>query len=112
MRALEPRDSPKAFVSELQAEIDRVHTTNSAEFTLARWLSANRDSLQRRGSILELELAVWHHTARLVPMPDAREAAKLGITGTPAFLVNGRYLSGAQPYEAFKRLIDEELKRG
>ena len=36
---------------------------NSAEFTLARWLSANRDSLQRRGSILELELAVWHHTA-------------------------------------------------
>ncbi len=42
---------------------------------------------------------------------DSREAAKLGITGTPAFLVNGRYLSGAQPYESFKRLIDEELKK-
>ncbi len=40
---------------------------------------------------------------------DAAEAASLGITGTPAFLVNGRYLSGAQPFEAFKRLIDEEL---
>jgi protein-disulfide isomerase len=42
---------------------------------------------------------------------DAAEAASLGITGTPAFLVNGRYLSGAQPYEAFKRLIDEELAK-
>lgn len=40
---------------------------------------------------------------------DAAEAASLGITGTPAFLVNGRYLSGAQPFDAFKRLIDEEL---
>ena len=40
---------------------------------------------------------------------DAAEAASLGITGTPAFLVNGRYLSGAQPFKAFKRLIDEEL---
>jgi protein-disulfide isomerase len=41
---------------------------------------------------------------------DAEEARKLGVTGTPAFFVNGRFLSGAQPYESFKRLIDEELK--
>ncbi|MBW2268647.1 MAG: thioredoxin domain-containing protein [Deltaproteobacteria bacterium] len=40
---------------------------------------------------------------------DAAQAASLGITGTPAFLVNGRYLSGAQPFPAFKRLIDAEL---
>jgi protein-disulfide isomerase len=42
---------------------------------------------------------------------DAAEAAKLGITGTPAFLVNGRYLSGAQPFERFKAVIDEELAK-
>jgi len=41
---------------------------------------------------------------------DAEEAEKLGVTGTPSFFVNGRFLSGAQPYESFKRLIDEELK--
>lgn len=40
---------------------------------------------------------------------DSREAAGLGVTGTPAFFVNGRYLSGAQPFASFKRLIDEEL---
>jgi protein-disulfide isomerase len=42
---------------------------------------------------------------------DAQEAARLGVTGTPGFFVNGRYLSGAQPFAEFKRLIDEELER-
>ena len=43
---------------------------------------------------------------------DSEEAAKLGVTGTPAFFVNGRFLSGAQPFASFKRLIDEELGKG
>ena len=43
---------------------------------------------------------------------DTSEASKLGVTGTPAFFVNGRFVSGAQPFETFKRLIDEELGRG
>jgi predicted DsbA family dithiol-disulfide isomerase len=42
---------------------------------------------------------------------DASEAAAMGITGTPAFLVNGRYLSGAKPFEAFAELIDAELRK-
>jgi len=42
---------------------------------------------------------------------DAQEAARLGVTGTPGFFVNGRYLSGAKPFAEFKRLIDEELAR-
>ncbi|MEW6431686.1 MAG: thioredoxin domain-containing protein [Myxococcota bacterium] len=36
-------------------------------------------------------------------------AMQVGATGTPAFFINGRKLSGAQPIENFKRLIDEEL---
>ena len=32
-----------------------------------------------------------------------------GVNGTPAFFINGRMLSGAQPFEVFKRIIDEEL---
>ncbi len=35
-----------------------------------------------------------------------------GVTGTPAFFVNGRFLSGAQPFSAFKKIIDDELSRG
>jgi protein-disulfide isomerase len=33
----------------------------------------------------------------------------MGVSGTPAFFVHGRFVSGAQPYEAFQKLIDEEL---
>jgi protein-disulfide isomerase len=33
-----------------------------------------------------------------------------GVSGTPAFFINGRLLSGAQPIDAFKAIIDEELK--
>ena len=42
---------------------------------------------------------------------DRAQAGKLGVTGTPAFFVNGRFLSGAQPFTSFKRLIDEELAK-
>jgi protein-disulfide isomerase len=44
---------------------------------------------------------------------DVAEAKALGINGTPGIFVNGRFVEGAQPYEVFAKIIDEELaKRG
>jgi protein-disulfide isomerase len=40
---------------------------------------------------------------------DYEEGSRLGITGTPTFFINGRYLNGAQPPEVFARIIEEEL---
>jgi protein-disulfide isomerase len=42
---------------------------------------------------------------------DIDEGTRLGVTGTPAFYVNGRPLQGYQPIQAFARVIDEELAR-
>jgi protein-disulfide isomerase len=42
---------------------------------------------------------------------DVALAEELQIRGTPGFFINGRFLSGAQPYAAFKSVIDEELER-
>ena len=42
---------------------------------------------------------------------DIDEGTRLGVTGTPAFFINGRPMTGAQPLEAFARIIDEELAR-
>jgi protein-disulfide isomerase len=39
------------------------------------------------------------------------EVNKMGARGTPAFWINGRFLSGAQPYPAFKAVVDDELKK-
>jgi protein-disulfide isomerase len=40
---------------------------------------------------------------------DMAEGQSVGVTGTPAFLINGRLLSGAQPFQQFKNVIDDEL---
>lgn len=42
---------------------------------------------------------------------DQAVAARLGARGTPAFFINGRFLSGAQPFPNFQVIIDEELKK-
>lgn len=42
---------------------------------------------------------------------DKAEAAKIGVTGTPSFFINGLYLSGAQPLENFKEKVDAELEK-
>lgn len=36
---------------------------------------------------------------------------KVGISGTPSFFINGRKLVGAQPFEKFKNIIEEELNK-
>jgi predicted DsbA family dithiol-disulfide isomerase len=42
---------------------------------------------------------------------DQAQLATVGVRGTPAFYINGRYLSGAQPFENFKAIIDQELPK-
>jgi protein-disulfide isomerase len=37
--------------------------------------------------------------------------SSLGVTGTPAFFINGRMLSGARPADQFKAIIDDELTK-
>jgi protein-disulfide isomerase len=42
---------------------------------------------------------------------DSEAGARYGVSGTPAFFINGRPLIGAQPFEAFAQVIDDELAR-
>ena len=42
---------------------------------------------------------------------DSAEGMKVGANGTPTFFINGRQVVGAQPIDAFKAVIDDELKK-
>jgi len=42
---------------------------------------------------------------------DMAEGQAVGVSGTPAFIINGRKISGAQPFQNFKAVIDDELAR-
>lgn len=40
---------------------------------------------------------------------DLSYGESIGVTGTPAFFINGRFLGGAYPFASFKEVIDKEL---
>ncbi|MDX1993538.1 MAG: thioredoxin domain-containing protein [bacterium] len=42
---------------------------------------------------------------------DRTDGDSVGMTGTPGFLINGQFLSGAQPIDVFRAVIDRELTK-
>ena len=40
---------------------------------------------------------------------DGEIARSLGVTSTPAFIINGQPVLGAQPFEVFQEIIESEL---
>ena len=42
---------------------------------------------------------------------DIKAGVVVGVTGTPAIFINGRIVTGAQPFETYAKIIDEELAR-
>ncbi len=42
---------------------------------------------------------------------DFNDGTTAGVSGTPSFFVNGQQLVGAQPFAAFKQVIDAELAK-
>lgn len=41
---------------------------------------------------------------------DFEDGSRAGANGTPTIFINGQVVVGAQPFESFKAIIDEELK--
>ncbi len=42
---------------------------------------------------------------------DLQDGVKAGVSGTPAFFINGIGMSGAQSSQAFSKIIDQELRK-
>ena len=78
------------------------NTSDMSEATVKRYAQ----ELGLDVPMFELDLASAETDQML--KDDEALANKLKSGGTPSFFVNGRFLSGAQPYDGFKALIDEE----
>lgn len=75
-----------------------------------------REDLERYAQELGLDMARFRrsldtHEFQREIQADSALAAQLGARGTPSFFINGRPLRGAQPFEGFKTVIDEEIQR-
>jgi protein-disulfide isomerase len=74
----------------------------------------DKTSLEKRADELGLDLVAFGEAAARGDLAkaldaDVAAAAKLGVVATPAFFINGKFLSGAQPYEVLKKKVDDEL---
>ncbi len=74
--------------------------SNEALYELASRLDIEMDSFQS---------CVEDQTFASEIAADFQDGASYGVRGTPAFFVNGRMISGAQPLTAFQTVIDEIL---
>ncbi|HME72333.1 MAG TPA: thioredoxin domain-containing protein [Myxococcota bacterium] len=73
--------------------------------------------LQRYASELGLDTAAFQqcvsqHKTKDVVSSDFEAGKAAGVSGTPAFFVNGIMISGARPVDSFTKVIDKELQQG
>lgn len=74
-----------------------------------------RSDLERYAREIGLNLvrfnkALDEHTFKEAVAKDLADAGKVGVRGTPHFFINGKAVSGAQAFEAFKAVIDVEIR--
>jgi predicted DsbA family dithiol-disulfide isomerase len=74
------------------------------------------DSLKRRAVELKLDAPAFNtcldsgkHAETI--KKDIVEGSRAGVSGTPAIFINGRLLSGNQPYTSIAQVIEDELQR-
>ena len=77
--------------------------------------AATIEDLKRSAEQLKLDLKSFGQCLdsgkhRAAVEADVQEGARLGVTGTPTFFINGRILVGAQPLETFRKVIEAELR--
>jgi protein-disulfide isomerase len=78
--------------------------------------SLSEDDLLRHAAALKLDVArvrkaLARERHKAVIDADQRLAERVSARGTPTFFINGHKLTGAQPFERFKALIDREFER-
>lgn len=105
----------------LAAEASLCAADQGKFWELHDWMFANQreisqESLATQAGALGLDVEAFTSClAEDVHVPhveqDLAEAARLGISGTPGFLINGRMLSGAQPLPTFLEIVEDELRR-
>jgi protein-disulfide isomerase len=74
------------------------------------------DDLIAAGKALKLNMDKFEPCVKTMQMgakvdADTRDGENAGVSGTPAYFINGIFLSGALPMKKFEEVIEAELKR-
>jgi protein-disulfide isomerase len=111
---LHPHAQKAAEASLCANEQNQFWQLHDAMFTDQKNLTV--DDLKAKASKLSLNSATFGTCLDSGKYANAvrdsvEEASKLGLDGTPAMFINGRFLGGNQPYDAIAKIVDDELSR-
>ena len=112
LSSIHARAQPAAEAAVCAGNQDKFWDYHDVLFDNNRALSD--EDLERYAADMGLEMEAFkqcmsERESQQVVDADAAAAESLGLTGTPAFFVNGIPFTGAQPVEHFAAIIDEEL---
>jgi protein-disulfide isomerase len=74
----------------------------------------NKDNLKQLAADLDLDTEAFNECLDSGKYTDlvagtTQGARSIGVQSTPAFIINGMAVVGAQPFEVFEQVIEEEL---
>ncbi|MFN2452781.1 MAG: thioredoxin domain-containing protein [Pyrinomonadaceae bacterium] len=77
--------------------------------------SLSPETFNKTASALGLNISKFQaclnsENSRAAILKDMQEAKRLGIEGTPTFIINGAVVRGAISFEEFKTIVERELK--
>jgi protein-disulfide isomerase len=109
---IHPNATPAASAANCAREQDRYWEFNERLFSGVNDLSVS--GYQAYAEELEMDMSAFGEcldSGRYNDevMADFEYAANLGVSSTPTFFVNGIPVVGAQPYDVFSQLIEQEL---
>jgi protein-disulfide isomerase len=109
---------PKAVIAECAAAQGKFWQMHDAMFG-GRIPSADESTMRAAGADVAKQLGMDveafskcldDDAVKLRINTDAQEAQQAGVRGTPSFLINGKLLVGAQPFEQFRLALEEAKK--
>lgn len=108
---MHPRAEPAAMAAEAAGRQGKFWQMHDKLYQDTRALTD--ENIERYAKELGLDMRKFKRDRSDSALRDRIKAEQLqgtsvGARGTPAFFINGRFLSGAQPFESFENLIDEE----
>jgi len=111
---LHPHAQKAAEASLCANDQDKFWQLHDAMFTDQQNLTV--DDLKSKASTLSLNAATFSTCLDSGKYAGSirdsiAEGSKLGVDGTPALFINGRYLGGNQPYDVIAKIIEDELVR-
>lgn len=112
LRSIHPHAEGAAVAAQCAMKQGKFWKYNDILFDNQSNLAA--DALVRYAAEVGLDVAAFQKCiadpkVKAKVLADLDSGLKLGITGTPGFLLNGVKISGAQPFENFRQAIEQSL---